>query len=100
MVFADRVVNDVLLKQVSEFCYLGIYIDNRLKFKHHIEHLISKLSRLCSATIHLSSQFDLVAAKNYYYSFVHSALLYCIAVWAVHSEHNMVSHCRSCRIKL
>ena len=89
MVFTNRVVddnfhikfNDVLLEQVSEFCYLGIYIDNRLKFKRHIEHLLSKLSRLCGATFRLSSQFDLVAAKNYYYSFVHSALLYGIAVW-------------------
>ena len=37
----------VVLKEVNRLKYLGIFIDNQLKFKEHIKYVCNRLSKLC-----------------------------------------------------
>ena len=66
---------------VDAYRYLGILLDSKLKYQEHINSLKIKLSQLCGISYRISPYLNLEAAKAYYYSFVYSALSYCITVW-------------------
>ena len=66
---------------MNSFKYLGVYVDNKLKFKTHIEHLTGKMSQLCGVTNQLKKFLNHSSAIKIYYSCVYSVLAYCIAVW-------------------
>ena len=63
------------------FKYLGIYIDENLKFHNQIDNIKTKLSRLCGVSFRLSGYLNLHAAKNMYYSCVYATFSYCIGTW-------------------
>ena len=59
------IVNDHEISKVDSYKYLGLHIDNKLKYKSHIKKLTSKLSSLCYATtkIHKLKQGDAMVQK-------------------------------------
>ena len=61
--------------------YLGLNIDEKLKFYDHIDHLKSKLARFSGVARRLCHFMNLGAARKYYYSCIYSALVYCVSVW-------------------
>ena len=61
--------------------YLGLEIDDKLKFQSHLGSLGKKLSRLSGVSSRLMKYFNYNASKSFYYSCVYSALTYCISVW-------------------
>ena len=73
--------------------YLGLNIDDGLKFTPHINHVIGKLSRLCGVANRLSEFFNKNTAKTFYYSCVYSAVTYCISVWG-----GALSSCRGAKL--
>ena len=66
---------------VNNFRYLGINIDNKLKFQTQVDYLNGRLSQLCGISFRLKQYFNFDAAKKFYYAFVYSVLTYGIAVW-------------------
>ena len=74
-------INGVNLEEVKTFKYLGLIIDNKLKWIDHIAHVKIKISRgigiirKARPFLHKKSLCDL------YYSFVYPYLLYCTEVW-------------------
>lgn len=74
-------LSDVLLEEVTTFKYLGMMIDNKLKFQDQIDLVNVKLSRFCGITYRLSKRLNLSTAKNLYFACVHSTLIYCLVVW-------------------
>ena len=71
---------DVILRKNS-VKYLGMLIDDKLKFSDHVTHLNSKLAVYSGVSYRLQNRFNLRTAKNYYYSCVFSVLSYCISAW-------------------
>ena len=69
------------LSYVNSFKYLGVKINNSLKFHSHIDFIKSKLSRMCGVTYRLKNFVSKRAAKNLYFSCVYSIVSYCIATW-------------------
>ena len=61
-----------LIKEVSSFKYLGVYIDTRLKCSAQINYLKSKLSQLCGVSFRLSKLLNYEAARNMYHSYTYS----------------------------
>jgi Reverse transcriptase (RNA-dependent DNA polymerase) len=62
--------------------FLGIYFDENLNFKFHINKITSKLSK---ALFIMRSSKNLLtprALKSVYYSLFHSHLIYCIHIWS------------------
>lgn len=69
------------VEEVSEFCYLGLYLDSRLSWKRHVEHLSTKLSRLIGVFFHVKDEIPLYALKRLYFALVHSHLMYMVTLW-------------------
>ena len=71
---------DIIIRKRS-VKYLGLHIDDGLRFNEHIEVLKKKLSRLAGASYRLNSYFNQQASKVYYYSCVYSLITYCLPVF-------------------
>ena len=70
-----------VLEMVSNFNYLGVKVDNKLKYDDHIRLLCTKISRMCGVTFKLKEDLNLGSARNLYFACVYSVLTYCICVW-------------------
>jgi hypothetical protein len=88
MIFSNRIydnlyfnLNGSQIDVIDSFVYLGLRIDNKLKYHSHVCYLEAKLSRYCGLSYRLGQYFDLNAARNYYFSFIYSSILYGITVW-------------------
>ena len=64
------------LTQVSEFKYLGIILDHKLKWQNHIEYLCIKLSRAAGMIYKLKNVAPKSVIKMVYYSIVDTHLRY------------------------
>ena len=69
------------LSRAHEFKYLGIFLDDKLKYQKHIEYLCDRMSSFCGITFRLQKLLDIKSAKNVYFSCIYSILIYCICVW-------------------
>ena len=80
-------VNPVILldnetvPRVNSYKYLGVFMDDSLKYHDHIDYIHSRLSRLCGISYRLKDHICFNSAKSFYYSCVYSILTYCICVW-------------------
>ena len=75
-----HIANDKL-SQATSFKYLGVIIDQSLKFQPHIEALMSRLSQVCGASFRLKHHLNLIAAKKMYYACFYSIATYCIGIY-------------------
>ena len=63
------------------FKFLGLYLDFKLNWKHHIHHLRSKLSSVCGILYSIRNKITREVAKLIYYSIAYPHLNYCNIVW-------------------
>ena len=77
MVFTNRsydISNTIIrlannpIERVSSFKYLGITIDDKLKYDDHIKVLCDRISRMCGISYKLKDHFNMSTAKNMYLS--------------------------------
>ena len=69
------------VKRVNSVKYLGVHIDDGLKFNTHIDYLKGRLAQYCGITYRLSNYFSLQTAKTFYFSFIYSLISYCMCIW-------------------
>ena len=69
------------VSNLRENKFLGILIDNRLKFERHIDVLASKISSSCYAIRIIKSNVSFTVAKQAYFSLVESHLRYGVSFW-------------------
>ena len=74
-------MNNNLLEQVKQTKYLGIIINEKLKWNSHVDHIVSKISRGCYILSKIRHYVDQTTLKMIYYSLIHSHLSYCISTW-------------------
>jgi ribonucleases P/MRP protein subunit RPP40 len=77
------------VERVSEFKYLGIWIDQKLSWNKHVNEICSKISPfigLISRIRYFTSKKNLM---DIYYSFIHSRLTYCLPVWCSTNKNNL-----------
>ena len=72
--------NDV--KQVSCCKYLGVYVDDQLNWKNHIEYVHKKLLKFVSIFYKLRHKVNSQILQTVYFSFIYPHLLYGIEVYA------------------
>ena len=73
-------LSDALMVEVTIFKYIGMMINNKLKFQDQIDLVNVKLSRFCGISYRLSKRLNLSAAKNLNFACVCSTLIYCLVV--------------------
>jgi hypothetical protein len=65
--------------------YLGVFFDENLTFKHHINSLNSKLSRALYSLRNVKNILPQKTLKTLYYSLFHCHLVYAIEIWSTAS---------------
>ena len=73
-------INNYCIKQVSEFKYHGVLLDNKLNWHKHIENLCSKVSK-ATGVLYRLRKLPKNAKKLLYHSLLSSKLRYGIASW-------------------
>lgn len=74
-------IDELILKQVNEFKFLGITLDNTLKWKAHIDDVKSKLAKVTGVTYRIRDHVNSDSLKQIYLSLAYPHLLYCCALW-------------------
>ena len=75
-------VNNVEIQKVTNCRYLGVVIDEDLKWTTHIEGVCNKLVKYTSIFYKLRDKLPGKILKNIYYAFVHPHILYSIEIYA------------------
>nr|CAB3266990.1 reverse transcriptase [Phallusia mammillata] len=69
------------IQRSTETKYLGVYIDDQLKWEKHIAHVERKLAQACGIMYKLRDYFGQQFLRIIYYSFAYPYLQYAIAAW-------------------
>lgn len=74
--------NGMKLQQVDTYLYLGVYIDDMMCWKHHINQLKTKLSRIAGVFRRLGQIIPKSLRRSVYFSLFHSSIVYGMVVWS------------------
>ena len=74
-------VNNYCIKQVDEFKYLGLNIDNKLNWNKHIDYLCTQVSKGMGILYRFKSKMPTCALKLIYHSLIGSKLRYGVSAW-------------------
>jgi hypothetical protein len=70
-----QVVNSNCIK------FLGLYIDNKLSWKTHCDHLVTKLSTICSVMRMLKPIMSFSSLRMLYFAYLQSIMIYGTIFW-------------------
>jgi hypothetical protein len=74
-------INNQQINNVTHIKFLGIFIDEKLSWHHHISHLTNKLARNIAILYKLQNNVTHEIMTMMYYSFIYSHLTYGITLW-------------------
>nr|CAI5841041.1 unnamed protein product [Callosobruchus analis] len=84
MIFSLKEVENYAHMTATKF--LGVYMDNKLKWNKHIEETSKKLSKNIYLLRSLASELNVSAMKAAYFALCHSLISYGILVWGQGSD--------------
>ena len=74
-------LNGVALKRCSEYKYLGVYIDEKINWKKHVQYVCEKLAKVCGYFAKLRHCAGPKTIRMIYNALVFSHLKYCNIAW-------------------
>ena len=74
-------ITRVTINRLEATKFLGILIDDKLTWKHHISFLKSKLSKCCAVMYKTSFLIDRSGMCILYYSLFSPYIMYCAEIW-------------------
>ena len=81
--------NNKNIEHVTEARFLGVIVDDKLNWSHHIKTVVSKMSRYVGILYRLKSNLPLEARKLIYHSLIQSHLNFCSLVWGFSAKFNI-----------
>ena len=75
-------INGISINQCNSVKYLGVWIDDKLKWQQHIDHIYTKLVKFIGIFYKLAHKLPDNCLRMIYYSFVHPHLLYGVEIYA------------------
>ena len=69
------------ITSVNNTKFLGVIIDNKLKWLDHITFIKNKISKSIGIINKIRIFFNKKTLRNLYYTFVYPYLIYCIEIW-------------------
>ena len=69
------------IKIVTEFTFLGVKIDNNLKFNSHSQFICNKIAKNIGILYKLSNYVPRKILRSVYFSIIYPYLNYCILIW-------------------
>lgn len=85
--FNNVTVGDQVINGLNANKFLGVFIDDRLKFEPHLIYLSKKLASNCYAIRIISNNLEFEVAKSAYFSLIESHLRYGICFWGNCSQY-------------
>ena len=85
----DIKLNGVPIEEVDSFRYLGVIIQNNLKYDKYISELTVNVSRAAGIMYNLKALLPVSSLKNVYYSLVYPQLSLFILVWGKSSNNTV-----------
>lgn len=74
-------LNDVKLEQVESTKFLGVFIDSKLSWQHHIKHIKSKIAKSIGIIGKAKKSLNTATLITLYNSFIYPYLTYGVEVW-------------------
>jgi hypothetical protein len=85
----DIRLNDIPIEEVESFQYLGIIIQNNLKYDQYLSELTTAVSRAAGIMYNLKNILPVSSLKSIYYSIVYPKLSMYILVWGKSSVNTL-----------
>ena len=74
-------VSDIEIERVKKYKYLGVWLDEELSWKNHVQSLSSTLSKIAGVIYKIRNYVNFHCLKTLYYSLIQSKLIYGILAW-------------------
>ena len=75
-------LNYDIINRVSHIKFLGVFFDENVTFKKHVNYITQGLTRTSSLIFQLKDIMPDFVLKSIYYAHVHSVLSYCNLIWS------------------
>jgi len=76
----DIVVNNEVIEKVQNIKYLGVYVNNKLKFDVHIDYTCKKLAKKIGFLMRIRNKLDYQTAINIYNTIIKPHFEYCSTI--------------------
>jgi hypothetical protein len=87
----DIIINDAILKRVDHTKFLGVIIDSKLSWFHHIQYIKNKISKGIGIISKARKLLPFNCIRSLYYSFIYPYITYCIETWGAACTTHMSS---------
>lgn len=77
----ELIINGTILEQVSNTKFLGVFLDDKLKWDCHIQSIKSKIAKGIGIICKARKLLDQKTLITLYYTIIYPYLTYCIEVW-------------------
>ena len=77
----EIMLNDEILNFIECSKLLGVFIDEKLSFKSHVKHVISKISKNTGILYQIRDFLNIESRINFYYAFIYPYLSYNVTLW-------------------
>ena len=78
---SDAVVNDEQIEKVKCTKFLGLYIDNELSGRKHVNQISTKISKMTGIMAKATHVLSIQTLKTIYNTMVYPYLTYCSIIW-------------------
>ena len=78
---AELKIEGEAISEVTKTKFLGVIIDNRLNWQHHISYISCKIAKGIGIIIKLRKFLNNESLKSLYYAFIYPYLMYCNYIW-------------------
>ena len=75
------IINNIEIEKVDTFKYLGLHIDEHLKWDYHIKIIKNKILPIVGILYKLKKILPIAIKKQIYFSLIHSNIIYLNAIW-------------------
>ena len=78
---AELKIEGETIPEVSKTKFLGVIIDNRLNWQHHINYISCKVAKGIGIILKIRKVLDNESLRSLYYAFIYPYMMYCNHVW-------------------
>ena len=78
---AELKIEGETISEVSKTKFLGVIIDNRLNWQHHINYISCKVAKGIGIILKIRKVLDNESLRSLYYAFIYPYMMYCNHVW-------------------
>ena len=79
--YVKPIIDNIEIEKVSVFKYLGLQIDENLKWTEHINFIKNKIKPIIGILWRVSKYTSIITKKKIYYALIHSHLNYLVSIW-------------------